>query len=100
MGNHRQALHLIVTQLQDVKYAIDFCKEHNYESLWNELIDYSLEKPSKLSLLHKFTVGMFRNCLLSHLFAWREYNSNLLSWNLHILFAQKQDFPLVEISVL
>ena len=47
MGNHRQALQLIVTQLQDVEYAIDFCKEHNYESLWNELIDYSLSKPSK-----------------------------------------------------
>lgn len=51
MGNHRQALQLIVTQLQEVKYAIDFCKEHNYESLWAELITYSLEKPSEMSCL-------------------------------------------------
>lgn len=52
MGNHRQALQLIVTQLQEVEYAIDFCKEHNYESLWNELIDYSLEKPSECCIHH------------------------------------------------
>ncbi|XP_067939569.1 vacuolar protein sorting-associated protein 41 homolog [Watersipora subatra] len=51
MGNHRQALQLIVTQLQDVEYAIDFCKEHNYESLWNELINYSLEKPKFIKAL-------------------------------------------------
>ena len=47
MGNHRQALELIVSKLQDVEYAIQFCKEHNYDSLWHELIDYSLNKPSK-----------------------------------------------------
>lgn len=46
-GNHRQALQMIITQLRDVKYAIDFCKEHNYDSLWKELIDYSLDKPSQ-----------------------------------------------------
>lgn len=45
MGNHRQALQLIINLLQDVKYAIDFCKEHNYESLWDELITYSMDKP-------------------------------------------------------
>lgn len=46
MGNHRQALQLIVSDLQDVAYAIEFCKEHNYKSLWDELVTYSLEKPS------------------------------------------------------
>jgi len=47
MGNHRQALQSIVHDLQDVEYAIDFCKEHNYKSLWDELITYSLTNPSE-----------------------------------------------------
>lgn len=51
MGNHRQALQLIVSKLQDVEYAIQFCKEHNYDSLWHELIDYSLQKPSKITAI-------------------------------------------------
>ena len=47
MGNTKQALHLIVNELRDVTQAIDFCKEHGDEELWEDLIDYSLDKPCK-----------------------------------------------------
>ncbi len=47
MGNVRQALQLIMTKLQDVDHAIDFCKEHVDEELWEDLISYSMDKPSK-----------------------------------------------------
>ena len=45
MGNTKQALDLIVNELRDVSQAIDFCKEQNDEELWEDLIDYSLDKP-------------------------------------------------------
>ena len=47
MGNTKQALHLITNDLRDVNAAIDFCKEHNDTELWNDLINYSIDKPSE-----------------------------------------------------
>ena len=47
MGNTKQALQLITTQLHDVKQAIDFCKEHNDKELWEDLISYSIDKPGQ-----------------------------------------------------
>jgi len=47
MGNTKQALHLITNELGDVKQAIDFCKEHNERELWEDLITYSIDKPSQ-----------------------------------------------------
>ena len=47
MGNTKQALELIVNELHDVTQATDFCKEHNDEDLWEDLINYSLDKPCK-----------------------------------------------------
>ncbi|KAK2146463.1 hypothetical protein LSH36_606g03004 [Paralvinella palmiformis] len=54
MGNTKQALDLIVNELRDVSQAIDFCKEQNDEELWEDLIDYSLDKPS-------FITGLLNN---------------------------------------
>ncbi len=45
MGNTKQALQLITYELGDVTGAIDFCKEHNDQELWEDLIDYSIDKP-------------------------------------------------------
>lgn len=47
MGNLKQALQLIVEKLQDVSQAIEFCKEHDDSDLWEDLINYSLDKPCK-----------------------------------------------------
>lgn len=49
MGNTKQALQLITYELADVTGAIDFCKEHNDQELWEDLVDYSIDKPCKCS---------------------------------------------------
>jgi len=46
MGNTKQALQLITNELGDVNQAIEFCKEHNERELWEDLITYSIDKPS------------------------------------------------------
>ncbi|OWA52572.1 Vacuolar protein sorting-associated protein 41-like protein [Hypsibius exemplaris] len=53
MGNPREALELILSQLKDITRAIDFCKEQNDNDLWMILIDYALDKPQFITnLLH------------------------------------------------
>lgn len=53
MGNTKQALKLITSELKDVDKAIDFCKEHNDKELWEDLIKFSMDKPSFITgLLH------------------------------------------------
>jgi len=47
MGNTKQALQLITNELGDVNKAIEFCKEHNERELWEDLITYSIDKPSQ-----------------------------------------------------
>ena len=49
MGNTKQALELITNELGDVNQAIEFCKEHNERELWEDLITYSIDKPSQYS---------------------------------------------------
>ena len=45
-GRTTQALRLIIDQLGDVSQAIAFAKEQNDSSLWDDLLDYSMNKPS------------------------------------------------------
>ena len=47
MGNLILALKMIMDGLQDVNHAIEFCKEQNDEELWENLISYSMERPSE-----------------------------------------------------
>lgn len=47
MGNTKEALRLITTVLEDIHQAIDFCKEYDDKELWNNLIDFALDKPGK-----------------------------------------------------
>jgi len=47
MGDTKQALELITNELGDVNQAIEFCKEHNERELWEDLITYSIDKPSQ-----------------------------------------------------
>jgi len=42
-------LELITNELGDVNQAIEFCKEHNERELWEDLITYSIDKPSQYS---------------------------------------------------
>lgn len=45
-GRLTAALRLIIDQLGDVSQAIAFAKEQNDASLWDDLLDYSMNKPS------------------------------------------------------
>lgn len=56
-GNIKQALHLITDKLCNVDQAIDFCKEHNDSELWEDLIEHSIDKPSKLKLITCIMTG-------------------------------------------
>ena len=44
-GRTTQALRLIIDQLGDVSQAISFAKEQNDQGLWDDLLDYSMNKP-------------------------------------------------------
>lgn len=49
MGNTREALRLIMRQLNDIDQAIEFCKTYDDPELWEQLIGYSLAQPGRLS---------------------------------------------------
>ncbi|KAL9134067.1 MAG: hypothetical protein Q9175_004754 [Cornicularia normoerica] len=44
-GRTARALRLIIDSLNDVSQAISFAKEQNDASLWDDLLDYSMNKP-------------------------------------------------------
>ena len=44
-GRTTQALRLIIDQLGDVSQAIAFAKEQNDQGLWDDLLNYSMNKP-------------------------------------------------------
>ncbi|CAG8551259.1 4952_t:CDS:10 [Acaulospora morrowiae] len=45
MGHKKEALMLIIKRLGDVQYAIDFVKNQHDAVLWEDLLEYSLDKP-------------------------------------------------------
>jgi hypothetical protein len=44
-GETKRALSLIINRLGDVSLAISFAKEQNDPDLWEDLLDYSMDKP-------------------------------------------------------
>ncbi|KAF1365132.1 vacuolar assembly protein-like protein [Lizonia empirigonia] len=44
-GQTKRALYLIIEKLSDVSFAISFAKEQDDPDLWNDLLDYSMDKP-------------------------------------------------------
>ena len=49
MGQTKKALQLVLHAIKDVNQAIDFCKKHDDKDLWEDLIQYSLNKPGSRS---------------------------------------------------
>ncbi|KAH8262946.1 hypothetical protein KR044_002288, partial [Drosophila immigrans] len=45
MGSVVEALNIIIHCIKDIEMAIEFCKEHNDDDLWNMLIDESTKQP-------------------------------------------------------
>lgn len=48
-GETKRALFLIIDQLHDVGHAIDFARQ--YDGLWDDLLDYSMDKPKFIRAL-------------------------------------------------
>lgn len=44
-GEVKKALSLIIDKMGDVSYAISFAKEQDDPDLWDDLLDYSMDKP-------------------------------------------------------
>jgi hypothetical protein len=44
-GQTKRALQLIIEDLSDVSFAISFAKEQDDPDLWNDLLEYSMDKP-------------------------------------------------------
>lgn len=51
IGNTREALQIIIEQLNDINQAINFCQEHNDKELWSDLIKKTIDKPEYVTLL-------------------------------------------------
>lgn len=62
MGNTIDALSIIITKLNDIQMAIDFCKEHDDMDLWNELINQSLDRPEIMTKLLDGIAGLCLSC--------------------------------------
>ena len=50
-GRTARALTLIIDELGDISQAIAFAKEQNDSELWNNLLDYAMEKPAFVKAL-------------------------------------------------
>lgn len=46
MGQMKRALYLIIERLKNVHKAIEFAKEQDDPDLWEDLLEYSMDKPS------------------------------------------------------
>ncbi|KAH8272159.1 hypothetical protein KR018_004495, partial [Drosophila ironensis] len=46
-----EALNIIIHNMNNIEMAIEFCKEHDDNVLWNSLIDESLKRPDKLTTI-------------------------------------------------
>ena len=51
MGQTKRALHLILSELKDVSRAITFAKSQDDPDLWEDLLDYSMDKPDFIHML-------------------------------------------------
>uniref|UniRef100_A0A336LZS8 Fructose-1,6-bisphosphatase isozyme 2 n=1 Tax=Culicoides sonorensis TaxID=179676 RepID=A0A336LZS8_CULSO len=64
MGNTKEALSIILNKLNDINFALEFCKEHNDIDLWTGLIDSSIDDPEKMTILLDNIVGYVNPILL------------------------------------
>ena len=73
MGNTKEALHYITDSLDNIDWAVEFCKEQDDRELWDDLINLSMKKqafirallsnigtniPDPISLIEKIPEGM------------------------------------------
>jgi hypothetical protein len=61
MGNSTEALTIIMKKLENVKMAIEFCREHNDLELWEYLVNESVDKPEIITKLLDGVAGFMVN---------------------------------------
>ncbi|KAF7274362.1 vacuolar protein sorting-associated protein light isoform X2 [Rhynchophorus ferrugineus] len=59
-GNLKEALDLIMNNLNDMHYAVSFCREHDDQELWNDLINHCINKPEHITFLLQ-SIGSYIN---------------------------------------
>lgn len=47
MGNTKEALAILTNQLDNIEEAVEFCIKHDDMDLWQDIINYSCDKPCK-----------------------------------------------------
>jgi len=57
IGNTSEAL--MTRELNDMESAIAFCQEHDDEELWNDLVNYSLDKPGMNQIMFLKVSGYY-----------------------------------------
>lgn len=62
IGRTREALSLIIEELQDIEQAVKFCKEHDDQDLWEDLISSSISKPG-MTLSSSYLTTLFHSSL-------------------------------------
>ena len=50
-GQNKKALKLVIEELQDPEQAIEFAKQQNDKELWDDLLDYCMERPYFIRVL-------------------------------------------------
>lgn len=51
IGQNKRALKLIIEELKDCEQAIDFAKQQNDKELWDDLLDYCMERPEFIKIV-------------------------------------------------
>jgi len=60
IGNTSEAFGALMTrELNDMESAIVFCLEHDDEELWNDLVNYSLDKPGMNQIMFLKVSGYY-----------------------------------------
>ncbi|XP_074350636.1 vacuolar protein sorting-associated protein 41 homolog isoform X2 [Apium graveolens] len=57
MGNPKQALVVIISELRDIKQAIEFVSMQHDDEMWEELIRQCIDRPEMVGVLLEHTVG-------------------------------------------
>ncbi|KAJ3348008.1 Vacuolar protein sorting-associated protein 41 [Allomyces javanicus] len=58
IGNNKRALEIMMDRMDDIHMAIDYAKGQQDEELWNDLVDFAVQKPKYWAPLFQHT-GMF-----------------------------------------
>jgi hypothetical protein len=96
MGSTRKALRLIISELADIQKAVEFCKKYDDTDLWNDLIDYSIDKPYFVNvLLHNIGTHVDPTILIKKIEIGQKIPGNFKLTFIFKFFIRLERFPLM-----